>query len=145
MSCPEQRPASHPRAARIVAGARAELGVCFRAQGRGAGGLDCIGLIGRAAEAAGILIKVPPHPLRGIGLEHARRMLQEAGCGELDLDEAQPGDLLVAAPATLQVHFALRTELGVIEANALLRRVVERPCGAGERWQSAWRLPQGEG
>jgi cell wall-associated NlpC family hydrolase len=144
MSCPEQRPASHPRAARIIAGARAELGVCFRAQGRGAGGLDCIGLIARAAQAAGIPVKLAPHPLRGIGLERARRMLLEAGCRELALDEGQPGDLLLASPATLQVHFALRTEQGVIEANALLRRVAERPCGAGERWQSAWRLPQGE-
>lgn len=144
MQRPSPGPGGHPFAQRIVEGARAELGAGFRPQGRGPGGLDCLGLIGRAARAAGIEVAVPSYPLRGIGVDGARLLLLEAGCRELPMQVAMPGDLLMAGPATLQVHFAIRTEHGLIEANALLRRVVERPLGPDERWLTAWRLPEGD-
>jgi hypothetical protein len=33
---------------------------------------------------------------------------------------------------------------GIVEAHAGLRRVVLRPLHPGERWHSAWRMPQGD-
>ncbi|TPE58524.1 hypothetical protein FJQ54_15775 [Sandaracinobacter neustonicus] len=70
-------------------------------------------------------------------------MLREVGCRELPLAAMQPGDVLLCNPAVRQVHLAVRTELGVVEACARLRRVVERPGLDGALWRSVWRLPEG--
>lgn len=134
-----------PRGLRIVAAARADLGRSFRPQGRGDEGLDCLGVAIRAVKAAGWAPDVPRLPLRGHGLEQAIAWLRAAGFAPYDVETAQPGDLLLAFPATRQAHLAVRTPDGFVEANAGLRRVVERPWHGGEGWHSAWRLGEGCG
>ncbi len=65
-----------------------------------------------------------------------------SGCGfvAFEVALAECGDLLLTFPATRQAHLAVRTEKGFVEANAGLRRVVERPWQSGEGWHSAWRV-----
>lgn len=133
---------AHPLADSILAAARARIGVRFRPQGRGVEGLDCLGLVLGAGQAAGLNLVAPHFALRGMRLEQARARLATAGLQEVA--EAAPGDVMLGAPATLQLHLAFWTGSGVIEAHAGLGRVVERRFVEGESWDSAWRLPMGE-
>lgn len=148
--CPEWTPCSamvtrdaHPAADALVAAARALTGCRFRPQGRGRDGLDCVGLVWLAAHGAGLGLRMPPaFPMRGTAITFARTALLEAGLAPLgSTGLARPGDVLLAAPAVLQVHLAIRTDVGVLEAHAGVRRVTERPLWPGECWDSAWRLP----
>lgn len=81
-------------------------------------------------------------PLRGLTIADAERHFEATGCGRIDM--AERGDLLIQAPASLQLHLAVKVADGIVEAHAGLRRVVWRPLHAGERWHSAWRLPPGD-
>jgi cell wall-associated NlpC family hydrolase len=137
-------PDLHPRADQLEAAALAMVGTAFRPQGRGRTGCDCLGLVLVAAAAAGVRIQLPLQPMRGVGLEDARRRLRDLGCRAMPAAAAQVGDVLLQAPATLQVHLAVRVRGGLVEAHAGLRRVVVRPFGPDEQWDSAWRLPVGE-
>ena len=125
---------------RIAEAARADLGRPFRAQGRGDEGLDCVGLVLRALWGGGWRLSVPRWPLRGHSPEQVLIWMGEAGLLELALSDAKPGDILLAFPATRQAHLAVRTPCGLVEANAGLRRVVERPWNEGLGWHSAWRV-----
>lgn len=131
----------HPAGPAIVAAARSLLGTRFRAQGRSAAGVDCLGLVVVACARADVPIEgaVPMPALRGTAPEAAARWLMAAGARPVG--RAAPGDLLLARPAALQVHLAIATGDGVVEAHAGLGRVVERPLAAGDAWLSAWRLP----
>ncbi len=132
-----------PAGAAILAAARGLLGTPFRAQGRGVAGVDCLGLVLLACERAGVRIRgpVPAPALRGIALAEAEMQLRSASARRVEV--AAPGDVLLARPAVAQVHLAIATGDGVVEAHAGLGRVVERPMVAGEGWLSAWRLPLG--
>lgn len=141
--CCAMRNEEHPRAERLQAAARSLVGVRFRPQGRSPHGCDCLGLGLQVAWAAGIRIDVRPLPMRGLGITDGVALLRELGCSPVTL--ARTGDLLLGAPATLQLHLACRVEGGIVEAHAGLRRVVLRPLSPGERWHSAWRLPVGDG
>lgn len=143
--CAMARSEGHPRADSIVAGARAQLGRPFRPQGRGAGGQDCLGLVIAAARAGGIAVAEHADlPLRGLALDAAMRLLRCAGCRQLHLGDARPGDVLLQMPAARQVHLAIVTQVGIVEAHGGVRRVVERPLARDELWHSAWRLPMGD-
>lgn len=137
-------PDAHARADRIVAAVQAKVGTGFRPQGRGAAGLDCLGLALVAADAAGSAPAVPAFPMRGTSLDAGEALLLGFGCRRLTVDAVEPGDLLLQMPAALQLHLAVVTPAGLVEAHAGLRRVVERPRVTGEIWQSGWRLPAGE-
>uniref|UniRef100_UPI0031391764 hypothetical protein n=1 Tax=Sphingomonas sp. CFBP 13720 TaxID=2775302 RepID=UPI0031391764 len=105
-----------------MARARAVVGCRFRAQGRDpAGGLDCIGLVGWALGVA-----VPAgYPLR---CDDAGRMaagLLAAGLWPVAV--VRPGDVLVLHSAPGQLHLAIGTGDGIVHADAVARRVVERP------------------
>ena len=82
--------------------------------------------------------------MRGHGEEQIARWFRQAGFVDRVVAEASPGDVLLAFPATLQAHLGVRTPTGFVEANALLRRVVERPWLAGDGWHSAWRFKGGD-
>lgn len=103
--------------------ARALIGTRFRTQGRDANGLDCIGLVLAAFDipAAG----VP----RDYALRGDRKRDLEAGLGlhfrRVGPKQLRPGDVMVLAAATDQLHLAVRTDLGFVHAHAGLRRVVE--------------------
>ncbi len=134
----------HRQADRLEAAALALVGTAFRPQGRGVSGCDCLGLVLAVAKAGGVHLEVPEQPLRGARLAAVRARLQDLGFRQLPFAAAERGDLLLQAPATLQVHLAIRVGDGLVEAHAGLRRVVVRSIGAGEDWDSAWRLPLGE-
>jgi hypothetical protein len=91
-----------------------------------------------AARHAGIRLHVPAvYDHRGITAEHVGRLLAPAGFRPT---LPAPGDLLWLDGG--RPHFGIWTGDGVIEADAGLRRVVERPgwpTGA-----SAWRFPPAE-
>lgn len=135
----------HPRADLILAAARTCLGVRFRPQGRTTEGLDCLGLALFCCETLGL--GVPPPPaigMRGCAPEEARRQLLLRGFALRPTGRALAGDLLVASPGALQLHFAIFTGAGVIEADMGLRRVVERPWPWALPIFDAWCFPTGE-
>ena len=126
------------RGGAVAAAARAMLGVRFRAQGRGAEGVDCVGLVAVALAAGGYAGPVPRgYRLRGGDPERVAAQLDRVlvrGDGE------QVGDLLLCASGPGQLHLAIRVEDGIVHADAGLRRVVERPGEVPWPLIGAWRL-----
>ncbi|WP_443018749.1 NlpC/P60 family protein [Sphingomonas sp. 7/4-4] len=115
---------------RAVAAARAALGVRFRLHGRSAEGLaeglDCIGLAALALRAEGFEGPVPSgYALRSGDAVRVGAAIEALGL--MPADEARPGDLVLFKAGPGQLHFAIQAEAGVIHADAMLRRVVERP------------------
>lgn len=129
-------PADLLRRQRIVDTARRYVGTPFRHQGRGAGGLDCVGLLIAIARDLGL-----PHPdvtgytrrAEGMGfLSHFQRQLQE-----IPLSEAGPGDVLVFVETVYPCHTGLCSERHgaphLIHAHAPRRLVIEEP------FEGVWR------
>lgn len=139
-----ERVAGHPCAKHIVAGARCCVGARFRPQGRGPGDYDCLGVLLAAAKQAGIkLIVRSDYALGSCSEGEVLATLIALRFRRIDCSAGFSGDIAFAAPAAGHVHFAILTDQGLVEAHAGLRRVVERPLKAEERWQSIWRLPEG--
>lgn len=124
-----------------LAAARAALGVRFRLHGRDAGGLDCVGLVALALRAEGFGGVVPSgYAFRSGDAEQAQAALLAAG---LVPGTGEAGELLVLRTGPGQLHFGICTGGGIIHADAMLRRVVER---ADVRWPviGRWRVAGGE-
>lgn len=108
-----------------AARARALVGTRFRAQGRGADGLDCVGVILSTFE-------LPAEPVRhdyalsGDHLHEIREALQPH-FRRISRSTMQGGDLLLLQPGDRQFHLAVLTEHGFVHAHAGIRRVVETP------------------
>jgi len=108
--------------AAAVARARAAIGVRFRAKGRTPeGGFDCVGLVGWAFEAA-----VPGGYAMRSG-DAARIGAAAAAAGLVPGEGRLGGDLLLLASGPGQLHLGIDSGTGLIHADAMLRRVVERP------------------
>ncbi|WP_375402047.1 DUF2163 domain-containing protein [uncultured Sphingomonas sp.] len=124
---------------RAAAAAVAAVGARFRLHGRGAGtGLDCVGLAALAMAAGGRRGPVPTgYALRGGDAGVVRRLV---GDGLAAADGERAGDLLLFAAGPGQVHLAVRTERGLVHADAGLGRVVERPGAFPWPLLAAWRL-----
>jgi hypothetical protein len=105
--------------------ARALVGTRFRPQGRGAEGLDCVGVVLAAFGIEPRLVR-SDYQLRGENpveldaalLKHFRR---------LPLRQLVPGDVMLVTVAERQLHLAVRTAEGFVHAHARIRRVVETP------------------
>lgn len=111
---------------RAVAAARAVVGVRFRLHGRSAEGLDCVGLAALALRAEGFEGRVPGgYALRSGDAVRVRGAIEALGL--VPAAEPRPGDLLLFKAGPGQLHFAIQAEAGIIHADAMLRRVVERP------------------
>ncbi|HEV7659595.1 MAG TPA: peptidoglycan endopeptidase [Allosphingosinicella sp.] len=124
------------RAERVVARARALIGVKFRPQGRlAANGLDCIGVV-----AAAIDVRTPPGDYALRGGSAARLAEGLAAAGLRPVAAARPGDVLVLVPGPAQLHLGVLTEDGLIHGDAGLRRVVERPGPAPWPIAGIWRI-----
>lgn len=109
--------------AAIVARARALLGTRFRPQGRGATGIDCVGLV-----AAALNRSAPAdYVLRGGSPERLAAALRAAGLKPRRKRRA--GDVLAMRSGPEQLHLGIWTGEGIVHADARLRRVVERPGG----------------
>lgn len=105
----------------VLARARAMIGVRFRARGRSREGLDCVGLAGWAYAAP-----VPgAYAMRSD--DRARVAAVVASLGLVGVEERRPGDLVLLASGPGQLHLGIDSGTGLIHADAMLRRVVERP------------------
>jgi hypothetical protein len=118
----------------IAARARALVGTRFRAQGRGADGLDCVGVVAAALGRGDVR---RDYALRGgclIALEAellAAKLVPAAG--------RAAGDVLVMRAGPGQLHLGVWTGAGLVHADAGLRRVVERPGEAPWPVVGVWR------
>ncbi len=106
----------------VVARASAAVGVRFRVQGRSIeDGFDCVGLVGWATGRA-----VPQgYPARCGDAGRAGAALVAAGFVAVEATRA--GDVLLLSSGPGQLHLAIASEVGIIHADAVARRVVERP------------------
>ncbi len=108
-------------AALIERAALRAVGTRFRLHGRGADGLDCVGLVALALRAGGYSGDVPTgYALRGGDWGVLDRLLVRVAI-------AEPGDVLLMAAGPGQLHLGIGTQDGFVHADAGLRRVVERP------------------
>jgi cell wall-associated NlpC family hydrolase len=120
----------------IAARARSQIGVRFRAQGRSAEyGLDCVGLVAMAIGADRVRAD---YPLRGGSARDLAAELEQAGLERVAIPAT--GDVLVLRAGPAQLHLAIVSGLGVVHADAGLRRVVERPGPAPWPVLQVWRM-----
>jgi len=124
--------------ARAVAAARSAIGARFRLHGRDpATGLDCVGLAALALRAAGAALEVPTgYALRNGDIDRVVAAIEAAGLARAEAPRI--GDLLLFQAGPGQLHFAIQSDSGMIHADAMLRRVVERsdlPWPVIGRWR----------
>ena len=106
-----------------AARARSAIGARFRLHGRDpASGLDCVGL---AAFALGHDAVPSGYALRSGDAARVGDVAEAMGLRRVANRAA--GDLLLLAAGPGQLHLAIDSGDGIIHADALLRRVVERP------------------
>lgn len=115
---------------RIVATARALVGVAFRLHGREAAtGVDCIGLAALALKEAGhrnIAALTPGgYSVRGGALARFIEGLVTAGLRPVR--KLRAGDLVLVRAGVAQFHLMIATGKGHVHAHAALGRVVEMP------------------
>lgn len=107
----------------IITRARAAVGARFRLHGRDpADGLDCVGL---AAFALGVRNLPTGYGLRSGDQDAVAGMIARAGLARVT--ERATSDLLLCRAGPGQLHLAIWAGASVIHADAMLRRVVERP------------------
>lgn len=117
--------------------ARAAIGARFRLHGRDpASGLDCVGL---AAWALGRSDIPSGYALRSGDAGRVRAAV--AGMGLRAVEDRAAGDLLLLAAGPVQLHLAIDSGDGIIHADAMLRRVVERPGAIPWPVIARWREP----
>ena len=122
----------------VAARARALVGLRFRAQGRGADGVDCVGLVAVALGREGVR---RDYALRGGCLASLEAELKVAGL--VRVERCAAGDVLVMRAGPGQLHLGVWTGCGLVHADAGLRRVVERPGQVPWPVVGVWREADG--
>jgi len=105
--------------------ARALVGTRFRLQGRGAGGLDCVGVAMATFDVPADAAR-RDYRARGDHEAEVREFLARS-FRRVSLRELRAGDLMLMRVAADQLHMAVRTDAGFVHAHAGLRKVVETP------------------
>jgi hypothetical protein len=116
--------------------ARALVGTRFRPQGRGAEGLDCVGVV---IAAFGI---DPARVRRDYSLRSHERRVEQAMCEHfrrIAVTAIRPGDVMLMVVDADRLHLGVRTCAGFVHAHAGIRRVVETPGMPQWPVLSAWR------
>jgi lipoprotein Spr len=108
-----------------AASAQALVGTRFRAQGRGKGGLDCVGVVLATFGLPESVVR-RDYALRGDHLPEIREQLARP-FRRISPSQLSAGDVMVLEPGERQFHRAVRTEQGFVHAHASIRRVVETP------------------
>lgn len=105
--------------------ARALVGTRFRPQGRGEGGLDCVGLVLSTFGISPSLVR-RDYRMRG---DHRREIESgmSGGFRPVAFDQARPGDVMLMLVASDQLHLGIRTRDGFVHAHAGIGRIVETP------------------
>jgi cell wall-associated NlpC family hydrolase len=128
---------------RAIAAARGAIGTRFRLHGRDpASGLDCVGLAALALRAEGFGGAVPSgYALRSGDAVRVVAAIEAAGL--VPAADVRPGDLVLLRAGPGQLHFAIQSGDGIIHADAMLRRVVER-CAPDWPVLGRWRCDEGD-
>lgn len=106
----------------IVATARSYMGVRWHHQGRNRAGLDCVGLVLATAWDLGLTTV----DFDGYGRVPDGRMLRAELDKHMDrTDSPHIGDVLLMRIEQQPQHLAIATDIGIIHAHAMMRRVVE--------------------
>ena len=105
--------------------ARALVGTRFRAQGRGEGGLECVGVV-LATFGIDAQAQKRDYSLRGDNLHELREELALL-FRRVRPVELRAGDVMLLEAGKHQFHLAVRTTDGFVHAHAGIRRVVETP------------------
>lgn len=101
------------------------VGTRFRAQGRSAAGLDCVGLVLAACALPPGLVR-DDYRLRGDFRDEIIDALNSR-FRRVAFGRRRTGDVLLLAVAADQLHLGILTPRGFVHADARLRRVVETP------------------
>jgi hypothetical protein len=89
-------------------------------------GLDCVGLVAWALAGGGWRGEVPSgYRLRGGDPGRVAALIECFGL--VRVADGRAGDVALAASGPGQVHLVILTGDGIVHADAMLRRVVERP------------------
>lgn len=109
-----------------AARAKALVGTRFRAQGRGEGGLDCVGVV---VATFGIPVDAVAnnYRLRGDHRPEVHAEL-ERYFRRVPRSQLRAGDVMLFDAGRDQVHLGVKTLAGFVHAHAGIRRVVETPA-----------------
>ena len=125
----------------IARRATALVGTAYRPGGRGAEGLDCVGLA-LAALALPSAAPARDHDRRRTSLQALEAELRRCGLRRREGARAVPGDLLVFDVGLRRLHLGITTGTAFVHADAGLGRAVERPFPAPWPLISVWSLEQ---
>ncbi|HEU0043858.1 peptidoglycan endopeptidase [Sphingomonas sp.] len=126
----------------VADAALAAVGARFRLHGRVPDtGLDCVGLAAWALRAGGFRGEVPTgYALRGGDAGAVAALLDRV---LVRSDDAHAGDVLLMRTGPGQLHLGIRTDAGLVHADAGLRRVVVRPGVVPWPVLGIWRMGEG--
>lgn len=132
-------------AQRIADAAIAMVGSRFRPHGIDpATGVDCVGMVIVAARAGGVSCEPPAgYALRGGDPAAIAARIEASGLVPAP-DPPRPGDIGLYISGPAQMHFAITAGAGLVHADAMLRRAVERPGAPPWPLIGRWRLPEKE-
>jgi len=129
----------------VVVAARSTIGARFRVHGRDpAFGLDCVGVVAVALRGTGYGGAVPAdYALRGGCVTEI--VTQFAAAGFVRSITVAPGGVALFDTGCAQLHLAVIVPGGIVHADAMLRRVVERPGPPPWALIGCWHLQDDRG
>ena len=124
-----------PGRSEIVAEARRWIGTRWRHQGRTSNGVDCVGLLARVGAALGCTsYDFVAYQRRPGDSQTFLQHFHKAGCLEIPMNSARPGDILIFQDNQYPCHCGILSEkrgtTHFIHSHASWKKVVEQPLDA---------------